>query len=366
MTVTLNQYEFLGAYAWNDQTIPTYAAPNIDTNNTFYKRMTMRDVVAGKLKAWLATKPKDAIIGLRIQELVQGETALPDNHGLPSVRDDGLNAIVINYNDPSWITYLTKILILVRDQCSGYRVSRIDFSFGNWGEGHFWGATSTLAYRPSDATLAQMISVYTSIFTPTIVYASVNPSALRLCYERGVRRAFFDSWGMIDNNGRDHLERQWNDIQRKSYLDQMLVVGETGSSKPSNLNFDWMLASVLRHENLVAFGNGNFPYSSLTTAQKAVINRILNVMNERRAKLLATSVPPTDVAALLDTIQRLEADVQTLKAERDAVQGQVAQLTKQLQEQESYYTNRLASYSQLYTDVKAKIDELSTMVNRQL
>lgn len=313
--------QFLGPYDWRNQRPPDRAAPGI-TPTAYYQRFPIAQIRAGALVTWLKALPAGAIVGIRIQELVGGTTALPSGHGIPGAYDNGLRAFVPDYNSPQWLALIRATLQTAADQLRGYALGRVDIAYGNWGEGHTYGMEAGhAALRPSDSSLHLLGAMYTDLFPLDTLYAPIgNDVLLRAAHAAGVRGAFCDGWGLIDGNGRDHAERYWLDPWRAEILEDMRIVGETGSSNPANLNFQWMADSIERHTNVLAFGNGNIPYAALTPEQQRLFVRCLTIVAERRAAILAT--PGTDLAAELAAakveIARLNGIIKQQAATSDA------------------------------------------------
>lgn len=297
---------FLGPYEWRRQRAPERAAPGI-VPAAYYQRFTIAQIRAGALATWLKTLPPDAIVGIRIQELVSGSTALPTGHGLPGAYDSGIKSFIPDYNSPAWFVFIRATLQTVADQVQSYALGRVDIAYGNWGEGHLYGLGTTLAgLKPTDESLRRLFATYTELFPASTLYAPIgNDTLLQAAHTAGIRGTFCDGWGLINNDGGDHAERYWLNPARAAILADMQIVGETGSATPARLNFQWMADSIERHKNVVAFGNGNIPYATLTIDQKALFVRCLTLVTERRAAILATpSIHPELVAARAE-IERL-------------------------------------------------------------
>lgn len=308
---------FLGVIDWRNQDAPDRAAPNI-VPTAYYQRFTIAQIQAGALVAWLKTVPIGKSIGIRIQELVPGSSSLPNNHNIPGSYDSGFSAFVPDYNSDEWFSLIRSTLQTVATQINGYLIGRIDISFGKWGEAHLYRLLVALSrLRPTDESLQKLFLIYKEVFGIDHLYAPIgNKVLLKSSYNAGGRRVFCDSWGLITDDYKDRAELFYNDLEVAEILNSpnVQITGETGSSDPKKLNFNWIVQSFERHKNVVSFANGNIPFGALPAESKRLFIRSLEIVANRRLEILQP-LPPTLPPTPIDNIAVLQAQILVLQTE---------------------------------------------------
>ena len=303
-----------GLFDWQDQPQFKVDAPE----HGAYRRLRWAMLYDGKAAAWFAKQPAGRPLGIALQELVPDKQALPANHGLPgvSIADVWNGAFIPDYNDPAFLAaYEAQIKRVI--ELAGTRDLAADFAIGKWAENHWYGIPEQYRYLlPTLATTQALVALHLRMFGAARLLAPVDSRvAFDLLFDAGVRNVFHHGWGLIDDNGRDHFERHWADATYAARLDQCRIRVERGSAEAKKLSYPWMLASILRHPNIIAVAND---WPGITTASAETKTTIATIISTVASRLIATPPPPSEIAVL-------QAQIVTLQTERDDLRRLLAQ-----------------------------------------
>lgn len=333
---------FRGAYSWRRQKPPQFALEGFPTK-VHYDRFTWLEAGEGKIGTWVNSLPQDTIFGVRLQSCVPGKTSLPSNPGFQVIWDSNKAVNVPNYNDPGFLKSLEEYLKRITLIFSGKKLARVDIGWGWWDELHMYQASAaTQICRPTVDTKERIFRLYQKYFDSRVLTVGTgDPEFLQVGDSLGMGLIFCDSVGLIDGQGNNFFEEKiWNDPNRRPILEKYEVVGETGSSDPARLNFEWIAESMKRHPNFVALGNGNFPAGSLSSFNR---QKIIEALSTVQSRLVIDPPPPTppvdphlaEIEALRsqlalkdDELRSLRDQVEVLQASRTLLLSKLSQINQ--------------------------------------
>ena len=109
-------------------------------------------------------------------------------------------------------------------------------------------------------------------------------------------------------------------------LDTCIIATERGHELRTNLNYTWMRDSMLRHPNIKAVSNDWPGLATLAATDRALINEIITLANDRRT--VAPPPPPTgDIAALRAELADTQLRLAQCEIECTAATTRAATLT---------------------------------------
>ena len=348
-----------GLFSWQDQTQFRVDAPE----GGAYRRLRWSMLYDGRAAAWFAKQPAGRPLGIALQELVPDAQALPANHGLPGVSLAGVwgGAFIPDYNHPAFLAayeaQMKRVIAL-----AGSRDLAIDFAIGKWAENHWYGIPEQYRYLlPTLATTNAIVTLHLRLFGVARLLAPVDSRvAFDLLFDAGVRNVFHHGWGLIDDNGRNHFERHWADPVYAARLNQCRIRVERGSEQRAKLNYDWMLASVKLHPNIIAVAND---WPGITTASaetKAIIATIISTVANR---LTTPPPPPTgDIAALRAELADTQLRLAQCEIECTAATARAATLAAAAQKIIAANSAMQAAYAKLATTMQATYAELVALL----
>ena len=333
-----------GLFNWQDQTQFRVDAPERGA----YRRLRWSMLYDGKAAAWFAKQPAGRPLGIALQELVPDKQALPANHGLPGVSITTVwgGAFIPDYNDPAFLAAYEAQIKRVLD-LAGNRDLAADFAIGKWAENHWYGIPDAYRYLlPTLATTNAIVALHLRLLGVARLLAPVDSRvAFDLLFDAGVRNVFHHGWGLIDDNGRNHFERHWADPVYAARLNQCRIRVERGSEQRAKLNYDWMLASVKLHPNIIAIAND---WPGITTASaetNAIIATIISTVANRM--LPPTPPPPVDTTALRAELADTKLRLAQCEIECTAATTRAATLAAAAQKIIAANTTMQATYAEL-------------------